>query len=86
MHDYNHRVIRYGKEVADKKMPSPFTLEIHEFMQEAKRACKSEHLEGVDYSRMRLVLDDATVISDVINMPDGIMKCYESDEELSTAW
>ncbi|XP_055374477.1 putative mediator of RNA polymerase II transcription subunit 26 [Condylostylus longicornis] len=56
--DYNNRVQRYGQEAADRKKPSPFTFEIWEFMQEAKRQCKSEALDGVDYSKMPLKLEE----------------------------
>lgn len=55
--DYNNRVARYGQEIADRKRPSPFTFEIWEFMQEAKRVCKNEALDGVDYSKVPLALE-----------------------------
>lgn len=56
--DYNNRLSRFGTEVANQKKPSPFTFEIWEFMQEAKKACKSETLDGVDYSKMPLNLEE----------------------------
>ncbi|XP_037886511.1 uncharacterized protein LOC119635662 isoform X1 [Glossina fuscipes] len=56
--DYNNRLARYGPEVADRKKPSPFTFEVWEFMQEAKKACKSEALDGIDYSKIPLALEE----------------------------
>ena len=56
--DYNNRVGRYGQEAADRKKPSPFTFEIWDFMQEAKKQCKSEALDGVDYSKVPLALEE----------------------------
>lgn len=56
--DYNNRLSRFGPDVANQKKPSPFTFEIWEFMQEAKKACKSEALDGVDYSKMPLKLEE----------------------------
>lgn len=56
--DYNNRLSRFGPEVANQKKPSPFTFEIWEFMQEAKKACKSEALDGVDYSKIPLNLEE----------------------------
>lgn len=56
--DYNNRMTRFGQEVADRKKPSSFTFEIWEFMQESKKACKSETLDGVDYSKMPLALEE----------------------------
>lgn len=50
---------KYGQEVADKKRPSSFTFEIWEFMQNAKRTCKTEAIDGVDYSKILLSLGDA---------------------------
>lgn len=58
--DYHHRLTKYGQEVADKKRPNPFTFEVWEFMQEAKKACRSDALEGVDYSKVQLQLDIGT--------------------------
>lgn len=49
---------RFGSEVADRKKPSPFTFEVWEFMQEAKRVCKSEALDGIDYSKIPLALEE----------------------------
>lgn len=56
--DYNNRLSRFGPEIANQKKPSPFTFEIWEFMQEAKKACKNEALDGVDYSKMPLKLEE----------------------------
>ncbi|XP_036331694.1 uncharacterized protein LOC118743241 isoform X2 [Rhagoletis pomonella] len=56
--DYNNRLARFGAEVADRKKPSPFTFEVWEFMQEAKKACKSEALDGIDYSKIPLALEE----------------------------
>lgn len=56
--DYNNRLTRFGPEIADRKKPSSFTFEIWDFMQEAKKACKSETLDGVDYSKMPLALEE----------------------------
>ncbi|XP_004525968.1 uncharacterized protein LOC101452234 [Ceratitis capitata] len=56
--DYNNRLTRFGAEVADRKKPSPFTFEVWEFMQEAKKACKSEALDGIDYSKIPLALEE----------------------------
>lgn len=56
--DYNNRMARFGQEIADRKKPSSFTFEIWEFMQESKKACKSETLDGVDYSKMPLALEE----------------------------
>ncbi|XP_011207559.2 uncharacterized protein LOC105229156 [Bactrocera dorsalis] len=56
--DYNNRLGRFGAEVADRKKPSPFTFEVWEFMQEAKKACKSEALDGIDYSKIPLALEE----------------------------
>lgn len=55
--DYNTRLERYGQEIADRKRPSSFTFEIWEFMQDAKRVCKNEALDGVDYSKVPLALE-----------------------------
>lgn len=62
--DYHHRLSRYGQEIADKKRPNPFTFEIWDFMQEAKKTCRSEAMEGVDYSKVQLALEDG--------VPDGV--------------
>ncbi|XP_034655047.1 uncharacterized protein LOC117892734 isoform X1 [Drosophila subobscura] len=56
--DYNNRLARFGPEVADRKKPSPFTFEVWDFMQEAKKACKSEALDGIDYSKIPLALEE----------------------------
>ncbi|XP_075166822.1 apontic isoform X2 [Haematobia irritans] len=56
--DYNNRLSRFGPEVADRKKPSPFTFEVWDFMQEAKKACKSEALDGIDYSKIPLALEE----------------------------
>uniref|UniRef100_A0A1I8PNC3 Regulatory protein zeste n=1 Tax=Stomoxys calcitrans TaxID=35570 RepID=A0A1I8PNC3_STOCA len=56
--DYNNRLTRFGPEVADRKKPSPFTFEVWDFMQEAKKACKSEALDGIDYSKIPLALEE----------------------------
>lgn len=56
--DYNNRMARFGQEIADRKKPSSFTFEIWDFMQESKKACKSEALDGVDYSKMPLALEE----------------------------
>lgn len=56
--DYNNRLARFGQEVADRKKPSAFTFEVWDFMQEAKKACKSESLDGLDYSQITLALEE----------------------------
>lgn len=56
--DYNNRLTRFGQDVADRKKPSPFTFEVWDFMQEAKRVCKSEALDGIDYSKIPLALEE----------------------------
>uniref|UniRef100_A0A7G3B4C0 Regulatory protein zeste n=1 Tax=Lutzomyia longipalpis TaxID=7200 RepID=A0A7G3B4C0_LUTLO len=55
--DYSHRLSRFGQDVADRKRPSSFSFEIWEFMQEAKRVCKSESMDNVDYSKMESSLE-----------------------------
>lgn len=51
MLDYSNRVSKFGKEIADKKRPTSFTLEIWEFMQDAKRSsCKNDPAQTVDGS------------------------------------
>lgn len=77
--DYHHRLSRYGVEIADKKRPNPFTLEIWEFMQEAKKACRSDAMEGVDYSKVQLRLEDANNHQEIINADD-------TDEDCSNTW
>lgn len=77
--DYHHRLSKYGQEIADKKMPNPFTFEIWEFMQEAKKACRSEAMEGVDYSKVQLMLDNG------VSGQEGTGS-YESDEDQSMSW
>lgn len=69
--DYHHRLSRYGQEIADKKRPNPFTFEIWDFMQEAKKTCRSEAMEGVDYSKVQLSLEDG--------VPDGVS--MDSDDD-----
>lgn len=69
--DYHHRLSRYGQDIADKKRPNPFTFEIWDFMQEAKKTCRSEAMEGVDYSKVQLALEDG--------VPDGVS--FESDDD-----
>lgn len=58
MVDYNNRLARYGPEVANRKKPTEFTFEVWDFMQEAKRVCKSEALDGIDYSKIPLALEE----------------------------
>lgn len=50
-------------------------------MQEAKKACKSEALEGVDYSKVQLSLEDGMADGMIDGMADATS--YESDEEVS---
>lgn len=69
--DYHHRLSRYGQEIADKKRPNPFTFEIWDFMQEAKKTCRSEAMEGVDYSKVQLSLEDG--------VPSGVSFDSEDD-------
>lgn len=81
MLDYQQRIQRYGQEVADRKKPSQFTFEIWEFMQEAKKVCKNELMDDVDYSKMKLSLEE--------NLPQGvsIKECSdENDDESSSMW
>ena len=78
--DYHHRLSRYGQEVADKKRPNAFTFEIWEFMQDAKKVCKSEALEGVDYSKVQLSLEDGEN-----GVPGETLYESEDDVEL-TIW
>lgn len=56
--DYQHRLNTCGPEVADRKRPSPFTYEIWDFMQDAKRLCRGDNMEGVDYTRVRLAMEE----------------------------
>lgn len=72
--DYHQRLQSCGQEVADAKRPSPFTFEIWEFMQEAKKVCRSEAMEGMDYSRVRLAIESTIG-------PEGL---DDSDEENSS--
>ncbi|XP_053664119.1 uncharacterized protein LOC128713285 [Anopheles marshallii] len=81
MLDYQQRIQRFGQEVADRKKPSGFTFEIWEFMQEAKKVCKNELMDDVDYSKMKLSLEE--------NLPQGvsIKDCSdENDDESSSMW
>lgn len=74
--DYHHRLSRYGQEIADKKRPSVFTFEIWEFMQDAKKLCRSEALEGVDYSKVQLALEASAPLQ------DSIASDEDEDEEV----
>uniref|UniRef100_A0A182QD25 Regulatory protein zeste n=1 Tax=Anopheles farauti TaxID=69004 RepID=A0A182QD25_9DIPT len=81
MLDYQQRIQRFGQDVADRKKPSQFTFEIWEFMQEAKKVCKNELMDDVDYSKMKLSLEE--------NLPQGvsIKECSdENDDESSSMW
>ncbi|XP_049542765.1 uncharacterized protein LOC125955667 [Anopheles darlingi] len=81
MLDYQQRIQRFGQEVADRKKPSQFTFEIWEFMQEAKKVCKNELMDDVDYSKIKLSLEE--------NLPQGvsIKDCSdENDDESSSMW
>lgn len=78
MIDYQHRITRYGQEIADRKRPNPFTFEIWDFMQEAKKACKNESMDDVDYSKMKLCLEE--------NIPDGLVIDEGEDEEVTNMW
>uniref|UniRef100_A0AAG5D6M3 Regulatory protein zeste n=1 Tax=Anopheles atroparvus TaxID=41427 RepID=A0AAG5D6M3_ANOAO len=81
MLDYQQRVQRFGQEMADRKKPSQFTFEIWEFMQEAKQVCKNELMDDVDYSKIKLSLEE--------NLPQGvsIKECSdENDDESSSMW
>uniref|UniRef100_A0A182JW53 Regulatory protein zeste n=1 Tax=Anopheles christyi TaxID=43041 RepID=A0A182JW53_9DIPT len=81
MLDYQQRIQRFGQEVADRKKPSQFTFEIWDFMQEAKKVCKNELMDDVDYSKMKLSLEE--------NLPQGvsIKDCSdENDDESSSMW
>uniref|UniRef100_A0A182NHJ5 Regulatory protein zeste n=1 Tax=Anopheles dirus TaxID=7168 RepID=A0A182NHJ5_9DIPT len=81
MLDYQQRIQRFGQDVADRKKPSQFTFEIWEFMQEAKKVCKNELMDDVDYSKMKLSLEE--------NLPQGvsIKDCSdENDDESSSMW
>ena len=60
--------------MADRKRPNPFTLEIWEFMQEAKRACKNEAMDDVDYSKMQLSLEQ--------NLPNGLVVDEDDDDDM----
>lgn len=73
--DYQHRLSRYGQEVADKKRPSSFSFEIWEFMQDAKKLCRSEAMEGIDYSKVQLSLEDRNTLEGL----SGVS--MESDED-----
>lgn len=49
---------KYGQEIADKKRPNPFTFEIWEFMQSAKRSsCKNDPI-AIDGSTNQMSTDD----------------------------
>lgn len=78
MIDYQHRTTRYGQVIADRKRPNPFTFEIWDFMQEAKKACKNESMDDVDYSKMKLCLED--------NIPDCLVIDEDVDEEGNSMW
>ncbi|XP_055608105.1 uncharacterized protein LOC129755574 [Uranotaenia lowii] len=81
MLDYQQRIQRYGQEAADRKKPSQFTFEIWDFMQEAKKVCKNELMDDVDYSKMKLSLEE--------NLPQGVTlkDCSdENDDESSSMW
>lgn len=58
MLDYQHRINKFGQEIADKKKPSQFSFDIWEFMTEAKKVCKNESLDDVDYTKVKLVLEE----------------------------
>lgn len=73
--DYQHRLSRYGQEVADKKRPSSFSFEIWDFMQDAKKLCRSEAMEGIDYSKVQLSLEDRNTLEGL----SGVS--MESDED-----
>lgn len=62
---------KYGQEVADKKRPTTFTFEIWDFMQNAKRSCKTQAIDGVDYSKILLSLGDAAQSSNAEGDADG---------------
>jgi ATPase inhibitor, mitochondrial len=72
MLDYQHRIARYGQEAADKKRPGLFSFEIWDFMQEAKKACKNELMDDVDYSKVKLALED--------NLPEGASLSFDEDD------
>ncbi|XP_052873849.1 uncharacterized protein DDB_G0288805 [Anopheles cruzii] len=81
MLDYQQRIQRFGQDVADRKKPSQFTFEIWEFMQEAKKVCKNELMDDVDYSKIKLSLEE--------NLPQGVSlkDCSdENDDESSSMW
>lgn len=78
MIDYQHRITRYGQEIADRKRPNPFTFEIWDFMQEAKKACKNESMDDVDYSKMKLCLEE--------NIPDGLVIDEGEEDDVNGMW
>lgn len=63
--DYQHRIAKFGQELADKKKPNLFTFEIWEFMQEAKKLCKNELTDEVDYSKIKLTLEENMTAEDL---------------------
>lgn len=79
MIDYQHRTTRYGQVIADRKRPNPFTFEIWDFMQEAKKACKNETMDDVDYSKIKLCLEDSIP-------PDGLVIDEDVDEDIKDMW
>lgn len=76
--DYQHRLSRYGQDVADKKRPNSFTFEIWDFMQEAKKICRSDALEGIDYSKVQLSLENVHSSS--------LLSVDESEEDDGSLW
>lgn len=78
MIDYQHRTTRYGQVIADRKRPNPFTFEIWDFMQEAKKACKNESMDDVDYSKMKLCLED--------NIPDNLVIDEDGEGDGTGMW
>lgn len=52
--EYHLRLSAYGQQAADLKRPSQLTFDVWHFLLEAKKACRNEFMEGVDYSKMLL--------------------------------
>ncbi|GAB0092155.1 uncharacterized protein DMENIID0001_071280 [Sergentomyia squamirostris] len=75
--DYTQRLSRFGQNVADRKRPSDFSFEIWEFMQEAKKVCKSESMDNVDYSKMQSSLEGEAI-------HDSSSSHHEEDDSLCT--
>lgn len=64
--DYQHRISKFGQDMAEKKKPNLFTFEIWDFMQDAKKLCKNELTDEVDYSKIKLALEENMSPEDLV--------------------